>query len=111
MAKSLRSSTRKANKRKLRAGTFAPVEAARTARLSNKLLHVVQQSAKTNPDASINSDAGQNHSCGRKLPPHQLMILDIGEMSQDAQPIKDRREKEIDREGGKFIIIPDPRSD
>jgi len=52
MAKGLRASVKKNNRTKLRSRVFAPVEDARTARLSAKLLELAQQSkpAKTEMD-------------------------------------------------------------
>jgi hypothetical protein len=44
MAKGLRSSTKKTNRSKLRAKVFGPVEAARTERLSVKLLELARMS-------------------------------------------------------------------
>ncbi|KAI9761192.1 MAG: hypothetical protein M1840_001992 [Geoglossum simile] len=50
MAKSARSSVKKANKSKLRARVFGPVEIARTERLSAKLLQLATESAVARPD-------------------------------------------------------------
>ncbi|KAI9718970.1 MAG: hypothetical protein M1812_003855 [Candelaria pacifica] len=51
MAKSSRSSSKKANKSKLRSRVFRPVENARTERLSAKLLHLASQPKPTETDA------------------------------------------------------------
>jgi hypothetical protein len=49
MAKGLRSSVKKANKTKLRARVFGPIEDARTQRLSAKLLELASQPKPSKP--------------------------------------------------------------
>ncbi|KAJ2982822.1 hypothetical protein NQ176_g1136 [Zarea fungicola] len=53
MAKSGRSSTRKANNRRLASTVFGPAETARAERLSAKLLEVAQQPKPTTSDAEM----------------------------------------------------------
>ncbi|KAH7041132.1 uncharacterized protein B0I36DRAFT_312205 [Microdochium trichocladiopsis] len=50
MAKSSRSSTRKANNQRLKANVFGPVESARAERLSAKLLEIAAQPKPTKDD-------------------------------------------------------------
>ncbi|KAI9677585.1 MAG: hypothetical protein M1817_006539 [Caeruleum heppii] len=49
MAKGLRSSVKKSNKSKLRSRVFGPVEAARTERMSAKLLELASQPKPAKP--------------------------------------------------------------
>ena len=62
MAKGLRASTRKANRAHLRSGVFAPVEDARTKRLSARLLELAN-----GPRSSRGSDTGKDGEGGRGL--------------------------------------------
>lgn len=55
MAKSLRSSTRKANDRRLKTNVFGPAEAARAERLSAKLMELANQ-PKPERDAEMKTD-------------------------------------------------------
>ncbi|KAM5353786.1 hypothetical protein ACJ41O_000436 [Fusarium nematophilum] len=54
MAKSSRSSTRKANNQRLAAKVFGPAEAARAERLSAKLLELAQQPKPESSDVNMN---------------------------------------------------------
>ncbi|KAF5024636.1 hypothetical protein F66182_3400 [Fusarium sp. NRRL 66182] len=54
MAKSSRSSTRKANNRRLVQNVFGPAEAARNERLSAKLLELAKQPKPESSDANMN---------------------------------------------------------
>lgn len=58
MAKSGRSSTRKANNRRLASTVFGPAETARAERLSAKLLEVAQQPKPTTSDAEMDGIYG-----------------------------------------------------
>ena len=53
MAKSLRSSVKKANRTKLRAKVFGPVENARTERLSAKLVELASQPRQAKSENEI----------------------------------------------------------
>ncbi|KAJ6787732.1 hypothetical protein PWT90_03480 [Aphanocladium album] len=57
MAKSGRSSTRKANNRRLAASVFGPAETARAERLSAKLLELAKQPKPETSDANMEEDA------------------------------------------------------
>ncbi|OAQ95848.1 hypothetical protein LLEC1_00271 [Akanthomyces lecanii] len=57
MAKSKRSSTRKANNQRLAASVFGPAETARAERLSAKLLEVAKQPKPETSDAKMEEDA------------------------------------------------------
>lgn len=63
MAKGLRSSVKKSNRAKLRTRVFAPVEDARTERLSKKLLELADK-----PLAKPTEDAEMETGEGWKLP-------------------------------------------
>ncbi|OTA93301.1 hypothetical protein M434DRAFT_11711 [Hypoxylon sp. CO27-5] len=52
MAKSARSSTRKANNQRLKANVFGPIEAARAERLSAKLLELAAQPKPPKPESN-----------------------------------------------------------
>ncbi|KAG5947832.1 hypothetical protein E4U60_002609 [Claviceps pazoutovae] len=56
MAKSARSSTKKANNRRLYAKVFSPAEAARNERLSAKLLELAKQPKPESSDANMDVD-------------------------------------------------------
>lgn len=56
MAKSSRSSTRKANNQRLAAKVFGPAQAAREERLSAKLLEVAKQPKPESSDVNMNSE-------------------------------------------------------
>ncbi|KXJ97545.1 hypothetical protein Micbo1qcDRAFT_191991 [Microdochium bolleyi] len=64
MAKSSRSSTRKANNQRLKANVFGPVESARAERLSAKLLEIAAQPKPAQDDGDVkivdNVDAAQD---------------------------------------------------
>jgi hypothetical protein len=70
MARSLRSKRKQANKRKLRADVFAPVEAARTARLAAAQKKIADTpkntNASKNADASKNVDASKNANASKE---------------------------------------------
>ncbi|MCJ1472836.1 hypothetical protein MMC13_001485 [Lambiella insularis] len=75
MAKGLRASTKKANRAKLRSKVFAPVEDARTQRLSAKLLELAsKQRPKTDEDVKMGEEAENG--------------MDIDDLSS---PVTDRR--------------------
>ncbi|OTA66680.1 hypothetical protein K449DRAFT_391124 [Hypoxylon sp. EC38] len=62
MAKSARSSTRKANNQRLKANVFGPIEAARAERLSAKLLELAAQPKPPKPESNemkIEDDAAE----------------------------------------------------
>lgn len=56
MAKSARSSTKKANNRRLYAKVFSPAEAARNERLSAKLLELAKQPKPESSDANMDGE-------------------------------------------------------
>jgi hypothetical protein len=58
MAKGARASTKKANNAKLKSRVFGPVEAARTERLSAKLLELVSQPKPKQEDALMDTEEG-----------------------------------------------------
>ena len=60
MARSLRSKRKQANKRKLRADVFAPVEAARTARLAAAQKKIADESKQAEAEASKKADEPKN---------------------------------------------------
>jgi hypothetical protein len=53
MAKGARASTKKANNARLKAGVFGPVESARNARLSAKLLELASQPKPKKEDLAM----------------------------------------------------------
>ena len=67
MAKGLRSSVKKANRSKLRARVFGPVENARTERLSAKLLELAAEpkpGKETGEEMEVEGKrSSSNHSC------------------------------------------------
>ena len=64
MAKGLRSSTKKSNRAKLRSRVFGPVEAARTERLSRKLLELAGRAPpKSTEDADMETGEGSSFFC------------------------------------------------
>lgn len=56
MAKGLRASVNKANKSSLRSRVFAPIENARTERLSAKLLELASQPKPERPEMEVDGD-------------------------------------------------------
>jgi len=60
MAKGLRSSVKKSHRTKLRSRVFAPVEDARTERLSAKLLELASQPRPAKTDMELDEDNGTN---------------------------------------------------
>ncbi len=56
MAKGARASTKKENNRKLKSHVFGPIESARTARLSAKLLELASQAKPGRPKEDIDMD-------------------------------------------------------
>ena len=60
MAKGLRSSVKKSHRTKLRTRVFAPVEDARTERLSAKLLELASQPRPAKTDMELDEDNGTN---------------------------------------------------
>lgn len=70
MAKGLRASTERANRRKLRANVFGPVEKARADRLHAKLLATIN-SEKPAPPAKKDMDVDEESTCRHAEPrPH-----------------------------------------
>ncbi|KAF4945206.1 hypothetical protein FSARC_14479 [Fusarium sarcochroum] len=61
MAKSSRSSTRKANNRRLVQKVFGPAEAARNERLSAKLLEVAKQPKPESSDVNMNTQEEESN--------------------------------------------------
>lgn len=62
MAKSARASTKKANNVALKSKVFGPVETARTARLSAKLLELAQQPKKRDDVAMVAPESTRDGS-------------------------------------------------
>ncbi|XTI92015.1 hypothetical protein V2W45_1420790 [Cenococcum geophilum] len=60
MAKGLRSSVKKSHRTRLRSRVFAPVEDARTERLSAKLLELASQPRPAKTDMELDEDNGSN---------------------------------------------------
>jgi Protein of unknown function (DUF2423) len=60
MAKGLRSSVKKSYRMKLRAKVFSPVEDARTARLSQKLLELAQQPRPARTEMEVDTEKGMH---------------------------------------------------
>jgi hypothetical protein len=68
MAKSLRASTKKANKARLRKTVFGPVEAARNERLSGKLLELASKPRPpTSQDVDVDMDKAASGRTTKKV--------------------------------------------
>lgn len=63
MAKSLRSATKKANNRRLKANVFGPAEAARAERLSAKLMELANQPKPVRDTEMKTDDAASDGTC------------------------------------------------
>jgi hypothetical protein len=100
MAKSARASSKKANKTKLRARVFGPVEQARAERLHAKLLETMQQPKpqRTEMDTAEDSKLPEN------APTYTFADFDIANTTDEAT-------KEDDLPKGSFVLTaPIPRS-
>jgi hypothetical protein len=102
MAKGLRSSSKKSNKTKLRARVFGPVEAARTERLSAKLLELAQQPKPARGEMDLDADAEEDKGVYQEaLTPFLLskILTDTGFAETQAASDKDQAAAEEEAEG------------
>ena len=85
MAKGLRSSVKKSHRTKLRSRVFAPVEDARTERLSAKLLELASQPRPAKTDMELDEDNGTNTPLTHQIPRHSTRSNSSPASKSDAQ--------------------------
>lgn len=103
MAKGLRASSKKANRTKLRARVFGPVEQARMERLHAKLLETIQQPKPENSQMDTAEDSklvASSHIC----PP-----ANISPANTAAETTTAANEDDLPK-GSSFLTAPIPRS-
>jgi hypothetical protein len=91
MARSLRSKRKQANKRKLRADVFAPVEAARTARLAaaqKKIADASKADTTMKTDVPNNSDEPKKSNESKKVD-EPKSVKEPAPASREATPMED----------------------
>ncbi|KAI0145911.1 hypothetical protein F4776DRAFT_382992 [Hypoxylon sp. NC0597] len=96
MAKSARSSTRKANNQRLKANVFGPIEAARAERLSAKLLELAAQPKPPKPESNemkIEDDAGEDEA---KID-EDTAAADANDNTMDIDSVKPTSSKRSDK--------------
>ena len=99
MAKGLRASTERANRRKLRANVFGPVEKARAERLHAKLLATIN-SEKPAPPEKKEMDVDEDGMCSHQVPLSH----------QTNGPAATAEAKEDAEKGSFFLSAPVPQS-
>ncbi|KAM0543563.1 hypothetical protein ACHAPJ_012229 [Fusarium lateritium] len=77
MAKSSRSSTRKANNRRLVQKVFGPAEAARNERLSAKLLEVAKQPKPESSDVNMNTQEEEANDDAKETVQDEETTMDV----------------------------------
>lgn len=88
MAKGLRSSVKKSHRTRLRSRVFAPVEDARTERLSAKLLELASQPRPAKTDMELDEDNGTNTiptTPTHQIPHHSTQSNSAPASKSDAQ--------------------------
>ena len=85
MAKGLRSSVKKSHRTRLRSRVFAPVEDARTERLSAKLLELASQPRPAKTDMELDEDNGTNTIPTHQIPRHSTQSNSSPASKSDAQ--------------------------
>lgn len=85
MAKGLRSSVKKSHRTRLRSRVFAPVEDARTERLSAKLLELASQPRPAKTDMELDEDNGTNTIPTHQIPRHSTRSNSASASKSDAQ--------------------------
>lgn len=87
MAKSARSSTRKANNQRLKANVFGPVESARAERLSAKLLEIAAQPKPVHEeDMNIVEDVDAVAAASKEGDDDEEAKVSAGEESAEGKP-------------------------
>ncbi|KAF4468654.1 family UPF0642 [Fusarium albosuccineum] len=103
MAKSSRSSTRKANNRRLVANVFGPAEDARAERLSAKLLELAKQPKPESSDVNMNTqedDEGTN----TKDPVQQEETMEVDSVKPSSGRIEKRRVDKRKQKSSKIVF-------
>ncbi|OCL06740.1 hypothetical protein AOQ84DRAFT_440637 [Glonium stellatum] len=103
MAKGLRSSVKKAHRTKLRSRVFAPVEDARTERLSAKLLELASQPRPVKTDMDLDEENGITAPLPRQTtPPRSPPSNNSAASKSDAQPDvhQDQQAEDMDIDDG-----------
>ncbi|CAK7207554.1 hypothetical protein SEUCBS139899_010364 [Sporothrix eucalyptigena] len=104
MAKSARASSRKNNNQKLKKNVFGPVEAARTERLSAKLMEIVAQQKETKMEDAAEVNEEPTPSDQLKEEASAAMEVDSGSLPATKVLGKKRIEKRRAKKGS--IVFP-----
>ncbi|EEU39571.1 uncharacterized protein NECHADRAFT_81891 [Fusarium vanettenii 77-13-4] len=105
MAKSSRSSTRKANNRRLVANVFGPAESARAERLSAKLLELAQQPKPESSDVKMSVDE-DNEESNEKEDAEEVTTMDVDSGKPSSGRIEKKRGDKRKQKKSKIVFAP-----
>ncbi|KAM0428240.1 hypothetical protein ACHAPT_007141 [Fusarium lateritium] len=104
MAKSSRSSTRKANNRRLVANVFGPAEAARAERLSAKLLELAQQPKPESSDVNMNIEEDNEDSNEKEDAQEEVTTMDVDSVKPSSGRIEKKRSDKRKQKKSKIVF-------
>ncbi|RSL97436.1 hypothetical protein CEP52_010881 [Fusarium oligoseptatum] len=104
MAKSSRSSTRKANNRRLVANVFGPAESARAERLSAKLLELAQQPKPESSNVKMSVDEDNEDSNEKEDAQEEATTMDVDSGKPSSGRIEKKRGDKRKQKKSKIVF-------